>query len=305
MSLYNSVNSDNDQLTIITNGDSWTFGSEIAAPEILEQHRQGGGHIGRYDFLEENDYYRVPRIWPTYLGKDYNARVVNLAWPADDNISILMRTMLYISSNYIEKKKSTKNLFVIVGWSSPERNSFWYQNPIDPAEHYRLRLYPHYTSNEGIIKRFWESYVTAFWHPEEYIVRHVMTVIQFENFCYRHGIKFLQFNAFYQSPEKDIDAWEDIDITNEIDKLRLHGFISHDSDKGISRQNNPENFKPLWNTVDPVRFYKKDQPDSTFKSFIEHPDHNIVPLQGWHPSPDGHKVWATELARYIKENNLL
>ena len=29
------------------------------------------------------------------------------------------------------------------------------------------------------------------------------------------------------------------------------------------------------------------------------------PLVGWHPSPSGHEAWATELVRYIKENNLL
>jgi lysophospholipase L1-like esterase len=52
-----------------------------------------------------------------------------------------------------------------------------------------------------------------------------------------------------------------------------------------------------------VRFYKKDQPNSTFKSFIEA---NVDdPLVGWHPSPSGHEAWATELVRYIKENNLL
>ena len=66
------------------------------------------------------------------------------------------------------------------------------------------------------------------------------------------------------------------------------------------------NYLNLWNTIDPIRFYKKDQPNSTFKSYIENPELGIEKvLFGWHPSPDSHEAWAHELVRYIKEHNLL
>jgi hypothetical protein len=60
---------------------------------------------------------------------------------------------------------------------------------------------------------------------------------------------------------------------------------------------------PLWDQVDNVRFYKKDQENNTFKSFItEHNKTNT--FNGWHPSPESHKIWAQELWSYIKENKL-
>jgi hypothetical protein len=63
-------------------------------------------------------------------------------------------------------------------------------------------------------------------------------------------------------------------------------------------------YTDLWDTVDPIRFYKKDQPNNTFNSFIKKSDANPV-LYGWHPSPESHELWAKELVRYINENNLL
>jgi hypothetical protein len=60
----------------------------------------------------------------------------------------------------------------------------------------------------------------------------------------------------------------------------------------------------LWDTVDKIRFYKKDLPISTFKSFMELKNLED-PYNGWHPSPKSHRLWAEELVRYINENKLL
>ena len=55
---------------------------------------------------------------------------------------------------------------------------------------------------------------------------------------------------------------------------------------------------------DRIRFYKKDQPNNTFKSFME--KKNSIPVYyGWHPSPESHTVWAEELVRYINQYKLL
>ena len=59
----------------------------------------------------------------------------------------------------------------------------------------------------------------------------------------------------------------------------------------------------MWDTIDNVRFYKKDQSNYSFKSFMveNNPD---KPYNGWHPSPEAHKIWAEEIFRYINDNNL-
>ena len=152
-------------------------------------------------------------------------------------------------------------------------------------------------------QKIWETYVEFLWNPEEYLPRYVMNVVQFQNFCEFHNINWLCFNSFYQTPNKNITEWEDLDVKNELSKINVGGYqigTSKDNERIIRSYD----FLPLWDTVDPIRFYKKDMKQNTFKSFIEIKN-NIPVYNGWHPSPNSHKLWAEELVRYINENKIL
>ena len=288
------------KLKIICDGDSWVFGCEIADPNISMRY-DGTVHPGKYDYLEENDWYRIPNIFTTHLAKMMDAEVTNLAWPADDNTSILNRTITYISSEYLAKGRSTEDLFVIVGWSSPERNSFWYK---DDKLNNKFRLWPQVQHFDAPAqKEFWDLYVTYLWNAEEYLPRYVMNVVQLQNFCVANNIKWMCFNAFYQTPGKIPTDWNDLDVRTELHQLMLHAAPYHKTTDNIRKHYNYE-YVSLWDTIDTVRFYKKDKPKNTFKSFME--ASGVVPAYyGWHPSPESHEIWAAELKRYILENNLL
>lgn len=302
MSLLNSL----DKLTLVVNGDSWTFGSEIVAPELIEKNAQAS-HVCNYDFYSDNDYYRLPRIYPSYLAEQLNADVVNLAWPADDNGSILRRTINYVNKNYIEANKSTDNLFVIVGWSSPERTSFWFK---DNEQSELFRLWPNVPAfTHPAQEKIWELYVSYLWNAEEYIPRFILTCLQFETFCVKHKIKFLQFNAFYQTPKANIDRWEDLNIAEQAKQIQTFGYMYSDS-RHSQRQHQVNDYLSLWNSIDAKRFYRKDLTRSTFKNFIEscgleQPYCTEGQGSGWHPNADAHRAWAEELHRYIIENKLL
>ena len=288
------------KLKIICDGDSWVFGSEIADPEISKRY-DGTVPPGKYDWMEENDSFRIPKIFTTHLAEIMDAEVTNLSWPADDNGTIVNRTITYISSNYLAKGLSTDDLFVIVGWSSPERNFFWYK---DDKIDTKFRLWPqvqHFDAPQQ--KEFWDFYVTYLWNPEEYLPRYVMNVLQLQNFCNANNIKWMCYNSFYQTPGRNPQDWNDLDVRNELLPLNLHGSpyqISNVNGRHVYQNE----YVSAWDTIDPIRFYKKDQPDNTFKRFMEMS--NVEPVYyGWHPSPQSHEVWAYELKRYITENNLL
>jgi hypothetical protein len=292
------------KIEIVCDGDSWVFGCEIADPKIAARY-DASTHPGTYDFLEENDEYRIPKIFPTHLSKLLDAKVTNLSWPADDNGSILRRTIDYISAEYIATGKSTENLFVIVGWSSPERNSFWYKDD-DMSLPFRLwPQVPHF--NSPMQKKVWELYVAYMWHAEEYIPRYVLNVLQLQNFCNQHNIKWMCFNSFYQSPNKSVNDWQDLNIKDELNKIYgSQGYLLQSSDDPLRRKSQLLNYANLWDTIDPIRFYKKDQELSTFKSYIDSHANKIKDVYcGWHPSPESHEAWANELVRYIKANNLI
>ena len=289
-------------LEIIIDGDSWVFGCEIVDPEISKKYSPDS-HPGKYDFLQENDLYRIPKIFSTHLSKIMDADVTNLSWPADDNLTILKRTMNYITNNYIAKNKSVENLFVIIGWSSPERNSFWYKDDNISGP---FRLLPQVAYFDSYYQeKIWELYVSYLWNPEEYLTRYVLNLIQFQNFCNAYNIKWLCFNSFYQTPKKNVTEWEDLDIAKELTLINLGRFHLNKTSQSLLRSTEEYNFSNLWDTVDPIRFYKKNEINNTFKSYIEDPKNQIKNvLNGWHPSPESHEAWANELFRYIKENNL-
>jgi len=286
-------------MKLIFDGDSWTFGSEIVDPNLSAQYPRNT-HPGDYDSKEVNDYYRIPKIYPYHMAKQLDCDYVNLGWPADDNRTIIERTMSYISTEYLGRNKPTDDIFVIIGWTSPERNSFWWKNG-DFSR--KFRLWPNCAHfDDRLMKKLWKTYVQHMWNPEEYIPRYVSTVLQFQNFCNTHNINWLCYNAFYQTPNEGPENWEDLNMPEKLKSIdcKVGRYIY--SDNGVRTEKNLT-FESLWNTIDPIRFYKKDQPNNTFKSFIEETVDD--PLVGWHPSPTGHEAWATELVTYIKENNLL
>lgn len=296
----------NPEPEIICDGDSWVFGCEIVDPSLKSMYPPNT-HPGAYDFLKENDGYRIPKIFTTHLANLLNTPVTNLSWPADDNGTILRRVINYISQEYLAKNISTDNIFVIVGWTSPERNSFWYKE--DESTSRLFRLWPQVKHFDfPAQEEFWKIYVSYLWNAEEYIPRYILNVLQFQNFCKTNNIKWLCFNSFYQTPGESPEKWEDLNLVNELTKLKnkLGGHEYHKSSDPFNRKIHTNDYIGLWSSIDPVRFYKKDSPNNTFKSFIEDPKNNVAqPLTGWHPSPEGHEAWAYELVKYIKDNSLL
>ena len=165
-----------------------------------------------------------------------------------------------------------------------------------------MKLYPTIPTSvrDAEFKKFWEYYVTNLWNAEDYIRRFIFDAVQFENFCIRYKIKYLQFNSFYQTPDRDITHWVDLNISEEVKKLKPDTSTIYDSSIG-QRKHESANYLTLWNTVDPINFYNKDQTNNTFKGFIE--SKFIDPYnKTWHPSAESHLAWAEELHRYIKVN---
>lgn len=288
------------KLTIICDGDSWVFGSEIVDPEIMKSQPKDR-HMGEFDWIEDNIPYRLSKIFPTILATKLNANLINLAWPADDNNTILNRIISYVTNNYISKGVSTDDLFLLVGWSSPERNCFWYK---DEENSEPLRIWPSIPNlrieNQ---QKFWDYYVEYLWNKEEYLPRHIMNILQFQNFCKVNNINWICFNSFYQNVGKSPNDWHDIDITDEIAQLKLHTHPLQSS-KINERQYYNQEYLSIWNMIDDIKFYKKNKKNNTFKSFMELNGTGEI-YSGWHPSEQSHKIWAEELYSYIKQNKLI
>ncbi len=289
---------------IVVCGDSWVFGSEIVDPELAKNYPKKT-HPTVYDHFEENDAYRRDRIFTKYLSDIAGVQVTNLGWPADDNGIILKRALNYVTQNYIVKNRPTDNLFLIVGWSSPERNHFYYQ---DEDFNDIFRIWPNdrnFRSKQQ--EQIWKLYVEHIAYPEQYFTDFVLQVTQLQNFCLAHNVNWMCFNSFYQTSGLGIRDWHDVNISEELEMLYkrvgAYTYITHQPDSG--RQLEFMDYRMIWNQIDPVRYYNKDQKFNTFKTFIQRSGRPYDEMfSGYHPSPQGHEVWANELFSYIVKNNL-
>lgn len=292
---------------IISNGDSWTHGSEVVSPALLAKYPEK--EFLEIDKLDENNSYRTANNWSTRLAEELNARSINISRVADDNNTILNRTINFVLQGIQTNMFTSNNILLIIGWTTPERRDFWYRDPINASTTFPYKLSPHGVqfSTDSDLYKFWKIYTMNFWNPEEYLIRHLMNMMTFENFCKSHNINFLHFNAFYQTHRTGISLWKDLDLYAELKKIdeSMVGYnLFYDSDLPGVKQSRMNNFSNIWEQIDSVRYYKKDKSVNSFKSFIENSKIS-APFTGIHPSKEGHYVWAMELSRYINEHRIL
>lgn len=265
---------------LVVIGDSWTYGSEIRNPNLPESIN---------DWDEPNDKYRLPKIWPTKLGKMMGIEeVINLSYPAASNDRSVRHLVGWLTQEYFVKDKPTDDLFVIVGLTSPERKDFYYKDDGQDGHNYWITMWPMWTHNytQKPLQQFGKIYTEHFWNSEEYIHRYVNQLFYLQTLFKHYKINYLFFQAFYQYKDMHIRQWADDPYARNY-------------------QSQPD--KMLWNLIDSVRFMNKDKEPHSFHNYIMQKDpteNKSIALLNMHPSELGHTWWAEHLFDYIRENKL-
>lgn len=264
-------------MRLVVSGDSWTYGSEIRDPMLSQDIK---------DWDSPNDHYRIPRIWPTKLGKLINAtEVVNLSYPASSNDRIVRVTREWLVENHINTNENKKDLFLIVGFTSPERKDFYYKDHDTDAW---ITIWPMWEPNyrQHALKDFHKIYVKHMWNTEEYVSRYVNQILDLQNLCEIHGIRYLFFQAFYQHENLMIQNWKDASY----------------ADSSTNQTN-----RKIWDLIDGRRFMHKNFQSHSFHNHIMEIDkkngtNDALIIQ--HPSEIAHGWWAEKLHQYCTENKL-
>lgn len=265
---------------LIVAGDSWTYGSEIRDPALPQSVN---------DWDDPNDAYRLPRIWPTKLGKHLNIDdVVNLSYPAASNDRIIRNLVGWLTQEYLSVGKDTSELLVVVGFTSPERKDFYYRDINDKHRHFWYTLWPMWKHKypQQELNQFAELYAAYMWNSEEYTHRYLQQVFYLQTLFKQYGIEHLFFQAFYQRNDMHIRQWTD-------DPYNRH------------YQGQPDEM--VWNMIDPIRFMHKNDEIHSFHNYIIKKDASPGQrdsILNMHPSELGHTWWADHINEYGKENNL-
>lgn len=264
---------------LVVAGDSWTYGSEIRDPSLPEKIK---------DWDEQNDVYRLPRIWPTKLKDKMNCeRVVNLSYPASSNDRIIRTLTSWLVQEYIAPEKDTSDLFVVIGFTSPERKDFYYNDPEEKFKDW-ITLWPMINHRHPMraLRDFNELYTVYFWNEEEYIHRYVNQIFNLQLLFKQYNINYLMFQAFYQR--------KDLHILNWLDNPYTRNFVGQ-----------PD--KCMWELIDPIRFMHKNETIHSFHNYILDKDpsqYKTISIKGMHPSEIAHTWWADHIYDYCEVNKL-
>ena len=192
---------------IYCDGDSWTAG-DILNPEL---EKQGEFFINH----EDNDSYRLPRVWPHKLGKLANIDVINNSVAGSSNDGIVRRTLETIPK--LLKENKPEDILIIIGWSSPERKDFFTEvdhEEGEPEDHIGKvavweTLYPaelHQKQLNSDLDTFYKIYLRRLWNIEEFSNRYIEQNLLLHNYLNNLNIKHYFFNAFYESSGEDFNG---------------------------------------------------------------------------------------------------
>ena len=272
---------------ILCDGDSWTAG-DIINPELKLINEN---HANVNDPL--NDSYRLPKVWPHKLGKLLNIDTLNIAHAGSSNDAIVRRTMRKVKELLLDYE--AKDLFVIIGWSSPERKDFYYTGEWDAWE----TIHP--VSNyqpipDKDIDTFYEIYRDKFWNEQEYVERYIQQNLLLHYFLKEHNVKHLFFDAFYETRghrsmfnSLNID---DVIISSGYETESHYALMKYflKVKKEFSLN---DSFRNLLLDKNKVFEYNGKQMNSFKEELFNTKDH--------HPSEKGHEIWAKNLFKELKD----
>ena len=272
---------------ILCDGDSWTAG-DIINPELKLINEN---HANVNDPL--NDSYRLPKVWPHKLGKLLNIDTLNIAHAGSSNDAIVRRTMRKVKELLLDYE--AKDLFVIIGWSSPERKDFYYTGEWDAWE----TIHP--VSNyqpipDKDIDTFYQIYREKFWNEQEYVERYIQQNLLLHYFLKEHNVKHLFFDAFYETRghrsmfnSLNID---DVIISSGYETESHYALMKYflKVKKEFSLN---DSFRNLLLDKNKVFEYNGKQLNSFKEELFNTKDH--------HPSEKGHEIWAKNLFKELKD----
>lgn len=272
-------------------GDSWCWGAELVDPieEPIPIMDLEGDNFWRQQ-KPINIAYREKYRYLNLLGEKLGAtEIVDLSKPSYSNEAIIRVLIQWLSDEGYTAGRDTSDLFITIGWSSPERREFYTNRG---SEEYYFELGPwsgDRKHGDPDWDQFFKLYVTHFWKESEYIRRWIHDVYKTEVLLKYLNIKYVMHQAFYHHYLEPINTWDD----QKYKKQKFPTVTEAD--------------RKLWDNIDSKKFINKNDEEigSSHHYIIKQVDGDVKKvLLSWHPNEYGHKLWANYLYDYIITNKL-
>jgi len=227
---------------LLCDGDSWTAGN--------------------------NGYPELSKCWPRELGKLLDIEVKNISQSGGSNDGIIRRTIKEVLS--LLKEYKLDEILVVVGWSSPDRRDFYFNDT--NWETFQPSANEYSVEGSGQpkdLEKFYYLWTKYFWNEEESLYHYINDNLYLHNFLESKNIKHLFFNAFYT------EDWEKINDSNVYDYTIVEEFL---------------------------KLFDKNFIKVSFKNFINNSEKIEDKFCGAdHPDEVGHSLWAKKLYECLNE----
>jgi hypothetical protein len=285
-------------MRLLTLSDSWAHGTELWDPNLGPQ---------KYSFpIEHQEHidYRNKHAWPGQISKLLGAtELINLGWPGCSNDSIMRRLTRWLTNEGYLTGRPANDLMVIIGWTKLDSREFV---PSYTDEYEDICNWPYtddcwvtvqppsFESNRWekshsvpAVDEFSRTYYHKWCNPTEYFHRYINQNWIFQQMMSSIGANWFSYQSVLDNVNLKFDDWKDYNANVLTAKLDPADLI-------------------LWETIDPKRFYNKNASCCTFHNFLMTSGlPRDVVMYKTHPTEYGHELWANEIFRYMKLNNIV
>jgi hypothetical protein len=275
-------------MRLIGCGDSWCWGAELVDPveEPVPIMKLPGGGFEKQLKPINIEYRLKHRYLNLFADKVGATDIVDLSKPSRSNDAIVRTLIEFLVNEGYTTGRDTSDLFITIGWSSPERREFYYKERwgADNWMEFGPWSMDQKHGNEDVDK-FMRLYFDNFWNEGEFLHRWIQQVWQTELMLKSLNIKYVMHQAFYHHHTQMINQWDD--------KKYKEKFTT------ITKAD-----KLLWDSIDVVRFMHKDHPEiGTMHHYMLSQAKDVFEV--FHPNTKGHSIWADYMYKYCIENKLL
>ena len=282
-------------MKIVACGDSWCWGAELVDPD-QEPFWMPNADNHHLHYIPVHEKYRLEHKYIQIFADRVHANeIIDLSQASISNDAIIRKLTEWLLVEGYTTGRDTGDLFVSIGWTSPERTEFYNKEygGVDGA----WLPFGSWSMNDNVyenneVSKFMKLYFKYFLNAGGFIHRWLMQIWQTEMMLKKFNIKYVMFQAFYDDCYRGYSPyqWDDTVYTdNYIDKITP-------GDK-ILKQN-----------FDPVRFMEwSPSKIGTSHNFMVNAaggDAKKV-IGSWHPNVLGHSIWGEHMSKYCLENKLL
>ena len=118
---------------LIVFGDSWTFGDELLAPELVDRP-------DRYTAMPENDQYRLQHCWACHVADHFDLELVNLAFNGMSLQSMIWTALWWVNNHDVSDSVA------IAALTLDHRTSWYLDNVPDRTPEWNMHMHSAWSS---------------------------------------------------------------------------------------------------------------------------------------------------------------